>query len=244
VEQSDSVKNLAAALVKVQAKLKPIKRNAENPFLKSSYVDLAALSETVLPLLTANGLAVVQGGSGAALETLLVHESGEWISTSLPMPAESNPQKLGSTVTYFRRYALAALVGAVAEGEDDDGNAASHPPARSASAPPPAHRPAPASEARPAAPAAPPASGGSPACSGTDLNVEGFIVTNGVNKAGNPWTRYSATFSDGTKASTFDTKYGALLQSAYDNQTGVVVAFEKSGNFTNITSVTESSVPF
>lgn len=231
MEQSDSIKSLAAALVKVQAKLRPIKRNAENPFFKSSYVDLAALSETVLPLLTANGLAVVQGGSGAALETLLLHESGEWVSTSLPMPAESNPQKLGSTVTYFRRYALAALVGAVAEGEDDDGNAASHPPARSASAPHPAPRPSPQSEARPAAPAAPPASGGSPALTVT------YLDTATGEKNGKAWKRFSAKFSDGTKASTFSESHGEILAEAKSTGAAVVCAFETKGNFVNLIDV-------
>lgn len=244
MEHSDSIAKIAAALVAVQSKLRPLKRNADNPFYKSSYTDLAALSETILPLLTAEGIALVQGGDGTHLDTILVHTSGEWIRTSLPMPAETNPQKMGSCITYLRRYALAAIVGAVSEGEDDDGNAASHttPPARQTPAPSPANRPAPQSAARPPAPAVPPvASGGSPA----SLTVTALYVDQG-EKAGrdgimHPWTKFSAKFSDGTKASTFDTKHGELLRRAKDDGLAVDVEFEKNGSYLNITSV---SLPY
>ena len=232
METSDSIKNIAAALCTVQAHLKPLKRNADNPFFKSNYTDLSAMTEALYPLLSAEGLSVIQGGDGSTLDTMLLHTSGEWVKTSLTMPAESNPQKLGSVVTYFRRYALAAIVGAVSEGEDDDGNAASHPPARSASAPPPANRPSPASEARPTPPAPAPTTPEA----GPALTVT-FVDTATGEKAGKPWTRYSAKFSDGTKASTFDTKHGALLQEAKAKNLPVIVGFAKQGNFTNITSV-------
>lgn len=232
MEHSDTVGKLAEALVSVQSKLKPLRRNADNPFFKSSYTDLAALSETILPLLAAEGIALVQGGDGSTLDTILLHTSGEWIRTSLPMPAESNPQKLGSSITYFRRYALAAIVGAVSEGEDDDGNAASHTPARQPSAQPPANRPAPESAARPPAPAVPPASGGRPAT----LTVAYLDTTTG-EKNGKPWTRYTAKFSDGTKASTFSASHGDILAEAEKTGDAVICSFEKNGNFTNLTSV-------
>jgi hypothetical protein len=238
VEHSDSIAKIAAALVAVQSKLKPIKKNAENPAFKKDgksigYLDLAGLCEVALPILTAEGIAVVQGGAGAFMETMLLHSSGEWVRTSLPMPATDNPQKLGSVVTYFRRYGLAAAIGAVSEDEDDDGNAASHPPARSTSAPPPANRPAPQSAARPTAPAAPTvASGGSPAT----LTVT-YLDTATGEKNGKAWTRYSAKFSDGTKASTFDTKHGDLLKRAKAEGLELLVGFETKGNFVNIVDV-------
>lgn len=232
MEHSDTVGKLAEALVSVQSKLKPLRRNADNPFFKSSYTDLATLSETVLPLLAAEGIALVQGGDGQSLDTILLHTSGEWIRTSLPMPSESNPQKLGSSITYFRRYALAAIVGAVSEGEDDDGNAASHPPARQPSAQSPAIRPASESAARTPAPAVPPASGGSPA-----LLTVSYLDTATGEKNGKPWTRYTAKFSDGTKASTFSATRGDILAQAKKTGEAVYCTFEKNGNFTNLTDV-------
>lgn len=249
METSDSIKNIAAALCTVQAHLKPLKRNADNPFFKSNYTDLSAMTEALYPLLSAEGLSVIQGGDGSTLDTMLLHTSGEWVKTSLTMPAESNPQKLGSVVTYFRRYALAAIVGAVSEGEDDDGNAASHPPARSASAPPPANRPSPASEARPTTtPAAPASASGSPALTVTHVD------TSSGEKNGKAWTRFTAKFSDGTQASTFDTKHGAALQEAKAKNLPVLVGFERNGKFVNIVSVVvagghgsdvdDESVPF
>lgn len=238
MDHSDSVQKIASALCKVQAGLKPLRRNADNPFFKSNYTDLAGMAEALYPLLAAEGLSVVQGGNGTSLDTLLLHTSGEWIETSLPMPAESNPQKLGSVVTYFRRYALAAIVGAVSEGEDDDGNAASHPTPRPASASSPAPRPAPSGPPPSTAPAVTvPSGGGSPAGPGDALEVTDLAVTDGVNKAGNPWKRWTATFSNNVKASTFDTKHGAMLSDAYEKGEPVIVQFQKSGNFTNIVGV-------
>jgi hypothetical protein len=239
VNKSDSIANLAAALVKVQAKIRPLKRNADNPFFKSNYTDLAAMAESLYPLLSAEGLAVVQGGFGDALSTILVHASGEWIESSLPMPNEPNPQKLGSVITYFRRYALAAIVGAASEGEDDDGNAASHPPAR-ASAPPPANRPPAESGARPTPPApAARATGAGPASPGDALEVTEFKESEGVSKTGSPWKRFTATFNNGTRASTFDTKHGAMLKEAHEKGEPVIVTFQVDGKFTNIISVEE-----
>ena len=233
METSDSVQKIATALCAVQANLRPLKRNADNPFFKSNYTDLAAMTEALYPLLSAEGLSVVQGGDGQTLDTMLLHTSGEWIRASLTMPTEPNPQKLGSIVTYFRRYALAAIVGAVSEGEDDDANAASHPQGPRP-APSPATRPPAETGARPeTAPAAPrEAAGGSPAF----LTVIRVDTTVG-EKNGKPWTRFTAKFSDGTIASTFDTKQGESLTEAKSKNLPVSVGFERSGKFVNIKSV-------
>ena len=66
------------------------------------------------------------------VETILAHESGEWIQSDLCLPlAKHDPQGVGSAVTYGRRYGLAAIVGIVAD-IDDDGNAASNNGAKAA----------------------------------------------------------------------------------------------------------------
>jgi hypothetical protein len=57
------------------------------------------------------------------LKTVIYHvESGEQISSELLLPQNTDPQKTGSAITYYRRYALCSLLGIVAD-EDDDGNA-------------------------------------------------------------------------------------------------------------------------
>ncbi len=124
MEKSASLTELTKALIKVQAALKPAVRDKDNPYLKTKYADLACLWESCRALLQENRLAVIQvsglDASGAYLETILTQESGEWISGRYPLKPlrESDPQALGSAVTYARRYSLAALLGIVTEDDD------------------------------------------------------------------------------------------------------------------------------
>lgn len=124
-EQSQSIAELAKALVKVQSELKAAKKDSENPFFRSHYADLNAVWEVCRGPLTKNGFAVVQAGDGDCLVTTLIHTSGEWIRGKMKLtPVKQNdPQAQGSALTYLRRYSLAAIVGIVAD-EDDDGEGA------------------------------------------------------------------------------------------------------------------------
>ena len=61
-------------------------------------------------------------GEGVLIETIITHDSGQYISGRLYMPAAKlDPQGFGSAITYGRRYALAAALGIVSD-EDNDGN--------------------------------------------------------------------------------------------------------------------------
>jgi hypothetical protein len=129
MEQSESINELAVALVKAQAVIEGAKKDSANPFFKSKYADLESVWGVCRPPLTENGLAVVQttepNEHGITLVTTLVHTSGQWMRGKLSMrPVKDDPQGLGSCLTYARRYALAALVGVVQV--DDDGNDASN----------------------------------------------------------------------------------------------------------------------
>lgn len=127
-QKSETLGALIPALVQVQAALIPVKRESENPFFKSKYADLEQVWDAIREPLTANGFAVSQPltvleGGQTGLITLLLHDSGEWISSVMPLLlVKEDPQAQGSAITYARRYALCALVGVV-QG-DDDGNAA------------------------------------------------------------------------------------------------------------------------
>lgn len=159
---------LAAALAKAQGEMQPAKKDSENPFFKSSYADLAAIWAACRVPLSSNGLAVLQYVEDGELVTALVHTSGERVDSRMGIQAkkDGDVQSLGSTLTYLRRYALAALVGVVAEGEDDDGNASAHDGKPSAAKREPA-RPAPANAlqaSKPLPPAATPAPAGALAC--------------------------------------------------------------------------------
>jgi len=129
MEKSESIKELATALNKVQSTIQAAKKGSENPYFKSKYADLLAVWDACREPLTENGLSVVQvadtdeQGRGY-LETLLIHTSGEWIKGRLPlMSLKADPQSQGSAITYARRYSLSAIVGLCTE-EDDDGEKA------------------------------------------------------------------------------------------------------------------------
>ncbi len=92
------------------------------------YATLGEIVDATRPALAEHGLVCVQmlamQGQRTVLVTRLIHESGEWLEGAAPVQPEGNgPQALGSAVTYMRRYAMTALLGVVAD-EDDDGNAA------------------------------------------------------------------------------------------------------------------------
>lgn len=142
---------LAKALAQAQSQMQSAELNAKNPFFKSSYADLPSIVKACRGPLTDNGLSVAQfpgrtDGGVMELTTILMHESGEWLESTLTMPlAKADPQGYGSAITYAKRYALAAIVGVVT-GEDDDGHEASQPPAPKRHQPtdPPNKPPAPA----------------------------------------------------------------------------------------------------
>lgn len=130
MQKSETIGKLSKALTAVQSQLKPALKDSDNPFFKSKYADLNAVWDSSRELLAKNGLAVIQGNSvgmdnTVIVETILSHESGEWIQSELCLPlAKHDPQGVGSAVTYGRRYGLAAIVGIVSD-VDDDGNHAS-----------------------------------------------------------------------------------------------------------------------
>lgn len=144
LSMSPSVKELIGALIAAQTELPTLTKEKENPFFKSKYAGLETVLPAALKVLTAHGLGLVQtvggdGQGGTTLTTILVHESGEWISDTQPLLlVKVEPQSQGSAITYGRRYALMAMLGLVAE-DDDDGHAASRqerPPPRRAPAQP------------------------------------------------------------------------------------------------------------
>lgn len=124
----------AEAFVALQSSIRPAIKDAENEAFKrggkaSRYADLGAVWEAVKEPLRDNGFAVIQvpqfEGETMFLETILLHISGEKMTGRYPLrPSKPDPQGFGSAITYARRYALSAMLGVVAD-DDDDGNAAS-----------------------------------------------------------------------------------------------------------------------
>ena len=130
MNKTDTIQKLSEALSKSQAEFPPVPFNAVNPFLKNRYADLGGIIQTAKPILAKHGLAVSQlaegEGNTTSVTTILMHSSGEWISSTISMDMEaekgkSQAQAVGSVITYLRRYSLASILGLYAD-EDNDGN--------------------------------------------------------------------------------------------------------------------------
>lgn len=130
MNKSESITNLAKALHAAQASIKAAIKSADNPFFRSKYADLVAVWEAARGPMQVNGLAVSQiptctPNGEAALETVLMHTSGEWLSGIYPLsPVKKDPQGQGAALSYAKRYGLCAVLGIVTEAEDDDGETA------------------------------------------------------------------------------------------------------------------------
>lgn len=153
MKTSENINELATALAKAQSKIEAAPKDSANPFFKSHYADLSSVWGACRGPLTENGLAIVQTADSAEgtvdITTRLLHSSGQWIEGTLRLaPTKNDPQGFGSAITYGRRYGLAAIVGIVAD-EDDDGNAASAPGKKPDQKTKPAAKPEPAKELAP-----------------------------------------------------------------------------------------------
>ena len=124
------IPRLAVALALAQAKITDAKLNKTNSFTNSSYADLTSVWSACRKVLTDNDLSIIQrffdnDRGELVLETILLHTSGESISSELKLMGPIRDwHSMGSAITYARRYSICALVGIAPDGEDDDGNSA------------------------------------------------------------------------------------------------------------------------
>lgn len=145
IQHSESLAKIGPALIKIAAEIENPTKKSQNPHFKSKYADLAEIINVSRQICASHGVVVMQSPGMAhdlcTVDTLLVHESGEWVRGQAASPLQKNdPQGVGSAVTYLRRYSLAAMLGLAQE--DDDGNAATR------KAPPKAPEPAPAPDVK------------------------------------------------------------------------------------------------
>lgn len=137
--QSESINELVVALAKAQAEFPELDKNREvevqtkaGRTYKFKYATLDNFLNTYRPILARHEIATTQqicdevneeGKRRQLLVTRLIHSSGQWIGSAIPLYPVEDSQAYGSQITYKRRYALAPLLGVAAE-EDDDGNRA------------------------------------------------------------------------------------------------------------------------
>ncbi len=119
------MKNLLIKLQQLQEKTKAIKKDTTNPYFNSQYFDINSIIEMLQPILTELKLVLLQpitvlGEKQVIMTSLWDSESGENIEYICYLPENLDPQKMGSAITYFRRYSLQSLL--FLQAEDDDGN--------------------------------------------------------------------------------------------------------------------------
>jgi len=118
------MKELLKALMNVKKEVGTLSKTELNPFYKSKYFDINSLIEQVEPLLEKNGLLLLQPIINNEVKSIIYHcESELSVESSIQLTQFNDPQKLGSAITYYRRYTLQSLLGLQAE--DDDANKAS-----------------------------------------------------------------------------------------------------------------------
>lgn len=116
--------NINQKLFNLQQEIGTISKDAKNPFYKSKYFDINSLIKQLQPLLKNHRLLLLQPiEEDMVVSKLICIDGTGGVISALKLPEINDPQKLGSAITYYRRYTLGSLLGLQAE--DDDGNAAS-----------------------------------------------------------------------------------------------------------------------
>ena len=117
-------------LLEFQKKVSAISKDSENPFFKSKYFDINKLLETIKPVMNEMGIVILQPlrniDGKPALGTILINAEDDKVllDETISLPELQDPQKMGSAITYYRRYSLQSALGL--EADDDDGNMASN----------------------------------------------------------------------------------------------------------------------
>jgi hypothetical protein len=140
MQRSDSIAELATALVKARTKFATVVKghtatvaSAKGTY-KYTYSTLDDLNEATVKPLAECGIVTLQNiettRDGVSVSTMLLHSSGQFLQfDAVTLPSGNTPQSVGSAITYARRYSLQAALGIAAE-EDDDGQQASAKPAQ------------------------------------------------------------------------------------------------------------------
>lgn len=167
-------------LHQLQQKVGAISKDATNPFYKSKYFDINGLLKELKPLLNDIGLTIIQpfdvkDGKSILVTIIKDSETGDELGRSnILLPDNIDPQKMGSAITYYRRYSLQSML--LLEAEDDDGNSTATPQVQQ-------------KEYSQPTPTAPPIEGAFPCQSCKSTNVKHMIGTS--KKTGKPYDFYS-----------------------------------------------------
>lgn len=109
-------------LLEFQKRVEAIKKDSKNPFFKSSYLSLNGLLDAIKPLLNELELVLIQPLNYAdgrpAITTTIFDGDKKLVDTTIILPDLQDPQKMGSAITYYRRYAIQSML--CLQATDDD----------------------------------------------------------------------------------------------------------------------------
>ncbi len=110
-------------LAEAKKEIGKISKDQKNPHFKNTYFDINKLIEEVEPILQKHGLLLLQPIQSGGVNTMIIDNEGNNVESFMALPDLVDPQKMGSAITYYRRYTLQSLL--ALQAEDDDGNTAS-----------------------------------------------------------------------------------------------------------------------
>lgn len=125
---------LHQSLVKFHSLKVELQQDKTNPFFDSKYTSLKCVQDTIIDTIAEHDLGLSfltyskKDELGSYIEIVVLHKESEDIITHripLLMKDQNDPQKMGSSITYARRYGLCLAFGLVDQASDDDGNAGS-----------------------------------------------------------------------------------------------------------------------
>ena len=124
--------NLITKLRDAESEMEQPVFDSTNPHFNSRFASLKAVEACVMPPLRKHGILLMQSigvtEDGGMKLTIIAGDGNESLTIAeFPLPPMTDMQKIGSAITYARRYSLSAAFNRVAD-DDDDGNAASSKP--------------------------------------------------------------------------------------------------------------------
>lgn len=116
-------KDINHALLAAKQEFKPLKKNGKNPHFKNEYSTLDDIRDATLEALTRHGVIVVHTSIVEAeftiLVTSVVHAESSSHAQARFFIDNDAPQKMGSAMTYGRRYNIVNLLDLIADVDDD-----------------------------------------------------------------------------------------------------------------------------